>query len=147
MKFLYLTLLLGIAVVCCLADTDADSTYNNFYCQTDYVIKKKLLDVKNAENFFEHLVSGDPKKLNCNAILDAEKERIYKDLRERQKDNLTVDCYMKKLKEQEFHKLRFKINSLLGLSSIPTSEKNTMRQKINKEIQNVIGQSSDACDI
>ncbi|CAG9799406.1 unnamed protein product [Chironomus riparius] len=145
MKFLYATVLLSFAI-CCLADSDADSTYSNLYCQTDYVIKEKLFDVKNAENTFEILVSGDPKKLNCNAILDAEKERIYKDLRERQEDNATIDCNIKKLKDLEFHKLRFKINSLLGLS-IPTAEKNNMRKKINKEIENAISQSVDVCDI
>jgi hypothetical protein len=116
------------------------------YCQTDYVIKNKLIDVKDTENTFEMLVSGDPKKLNCNAILDAEKERIYKDLRQRQDENTTIDCNIKKLKDLEFHKLRFKINSLLGLS-IPTAEKNVLRKKINKEIENAISQSVDVCDI
>jgi hypothetical protein len=110
------------------------------------VIKEKLLDVKNAENTFEILVSGDPKKLNCSAILDAEKERIYKDLRERQQDNLTIDCNIKKLKELEFHKLRFKGNSLLGLS-IPTAEKNTLRKKINKQIEDLLSQAVDVCEI
>ena len=141
MKFFYI-ILLGIAV-CCSADSDSDSTFSNYYCQTDYVIKEKLLDVQNAENTFEILV-GDTKKLNCNTILEAEKERIYKDLRERQEDNTTLDCNMKKLKELDFHKLRFKINSLLGLS-LPTAQKNEMRKKINKEIENAISQSVEVC--
>ncbi|KAG5678136.1 hypothetical protein PVAND_007834 [Polypedilum vanderplanki] len=132
-------------------DKKAVSMYQELYCQTEFVLKEKLIQAaENSENGFKILAGDNIDQLDCQPVLEKSKQKIYHKLRKEHKSKKylkkSADCNIKKFQEHGYDKLRFKSNSLLGLD-LPTATKNELRSQINKEIAEIIEKSVDECSM
>lgn len=132
-------------------DLSKEEIYNinaDIYCQTDYVIREKLLDVENPVNLYTSILGDDIKDLDCEAILKEYVLRVHKRLRKDFKTkgatDITLDCFMSQIGVLGYDLIRFRFNALYGIE-IEKDKKEVLRKGIDKEISSVVEQAVDNC--
>lgn len=124
------------------------SLYTKMYCQTEFVIKEQLISVDDTENGYK-LLAEDTDKVNCATVLSQSSNEIYeqltKELKKKKYPKKSIACHIKNLKKSNYHEIRFKINSLLGLN-LPNQQKAEFRDNFNSEIASAIEKSVDECE-
>lgn len=125
------------------------SMYTKMYCQTEYVTKEQLIEVSDPSNGFEAL-ADDVSKINCATVNAQSSKEIYeqlkKELKKKKYSKSSIECNIKKLKEADYDKIRFKINSLIGLS-MPNQQKSEYRDTFNSAIATAIEKSVNECEV
>lgn len=132
-------------------DLTKDEIYNinaDMYCQTDLVIKEKLLDIEDPVNLYTSLLGDDIKDIDCDAILKEYVVRVHKRLRKhfsKKGANVkTMDCIMKRIKELGYDQMRFRFNALYGIE-VEKDKKEQLRTSIDKEIGDTVEKAVDEC--
>lgn len=120
----------------------------DMYCQTELVIKKKLLDLEDPVNLYTSTIGDDIAEIDCEAVL-AEyvkrvHKRLHKDFMKKGSSLLSVGCFTKKVKELGYDQMRFKFNALYGIE-IESEKKNVLRKAIDKEIGETVEKAVDYC--
>lgn len=121
----------------------------DMYCQTQYVIDKKLLAVdEELVNTYTEILGDDIKDIDCEAILTEYVLRVHKRLRKDFKKKgaslKTLDCFMGKIKVLGYDEMRFKFNSLYGIE-IVKEKKDKLRSDIDEEIGNTVEVAVNEC--
>lgn len=123
--------------------------YQQLYCQTEVVLKEKLIDLpEDTENGFKILAGDNVDQLDCPQLLTKSKQKIYKELRKQQKKSKTgvktINCSINKLEEHGYEKIRYKMNSLLGLN-LTNEKKKELRTKFIMDINDIHDKIFDEC--
>lgn len=128
-----------------------DEIYNinaDMYCQTELAINEKLLDIEGPVNLYTSILGEDIKDIDCEAVLREYVIRVHKrlskDFRSKGASYKTVNCYMSKIDELGYDKMRFRFNALYGIE-IEKEKKTELRNAIDKEIGDVVEQAVEAC--
>lgn len=128
-----------------------DEIYNinaDIYCQTELIIKEKLLDLENPINLYTSILGDDINDIDCEAVLKEYvlrvRKRLRKDFRKKGVDYKSLNCYMDKIESLGYDKMRFKFNALYGIE-VEKEKKDQLRKSIDKEIGNVIEQAVEEC--
>jgi hypothetical protein len=121
----------------------------DMYCQTQYVIEKKLLHVEgDLVNTYAEILGDDIKDMDCEAIL-AEyilrmHQRLRKDFKSKGASKITLDCFMDKIKILGYDEMRFRFNSLYGID-FEKEKKDTLRKSIDEEIGSAVDLAVNEC--
>lgn len=146
----------AVVVVCSAETTPADDLsqeeiYNinaDLYCQTELVIKEKLLDVVNPVNTYTQLLGDDVKDIDCEAVLKEYVIRVHKrlsaDFKKKGASFKTLHCFMDKIVSLGYDQMRFKFNALYGIE-IEKTKKDELRSAIDQEIGDTVEVAVDAC--
>ncbi|KAG5678137.1 hypothetical protein PVAND_007835 [Polypedilum vanderplanki] len=123
--------------------------HESLYCQTEFVMKEKLIDVpENSVNGYKLLVGDNVDQINCEQILEKSKQKMYLKVRKEHKKDMkskeSIDCLMKKLEEHDYHKMVFKMHSLMGLD-MPMEKKDEMKTQMHKETDELVQKTVDEC--
>jgi hypothetical protein len=120
----------------------------DMYCQTELVINEKLLDVANPVNTYTSILGDDIKDIDCEAILKEYVIRVHKRLRKdfRKKGAAfkSLNCFMSRIEELGYDKMRMKFNALYGLE-LEKNVKDQFRKAINEEISDAIDIAVNEC--
>lgn len=121
----------------------------DMYCQTQYVIDKKLLEVDDElVNTYTEILGDDIKDIDCEAILTEYVLRVHKRLRKDfQKKSAsfkTIECFMGKVNELGYDEMRFRFNSLYGIE-LEKEKKDKLRNDIDEEIGNAVDAAVNEC--
>lgn len=132
-------------------DLTKDEIYNinaDMYCQTDFVIQEKLLEIENPVNLYTSLLDEDIKDIDCTEVLKEYVLRVHKRLRRDFKTkgaNLaTLNCFMKEISDLGYDKMRFRFNALYGIE-MENEKKDELRKAIDKEIGDTVEKAVDEC--
>ncbi|CRL02878.1 CLUMA_CG015757, isoform A [Clunio marinus] len=132
-------------------DLTKEEIYNinvDTYCQTELVIKENLLDVENPVNLYTTLLADDIKDIDCVEVLKQYVVRVYKrlrkDLESKGTDEKVINCYLARIKDLGYDKMRFRFNALYGIE-MEKEKKDGLRKSIDKEIGDTVEKSADIC--
>jgi hypothetical protein len=120
----------------------------DMYCQTELVIKEKLLDIENPENTYTSLLGDDINDIDCEAILKQYVTRMHKRLRKdfqaKGAQFMTIHCFMDRIKELGYDKMRMRFNALYGIE-VEKEKKDELRRGIDKEIGDAVETAVNEC--
>jgi hypothetical protein len=120
----------------------------DMYCQTELVIKEKLLDIENPENLYTSLLGDDIKDIDCEAILEQYLARMHKRLRKdfqtKGAQFKTIHCFMNRIKDLGYDKMRMRFNALYGIE-VEKEKKDVLRKGIDKEIGDAVETAVNEC--
>ena len=118
------------------------------YCQTELIITEKLFELEEPVNLYNSILGDDVNDIDCEAVLDQYIARVYKRLRKdfmkKGSSLFTANCFMGKIKELGYDKMRYKFNALHGIE-IEKEKKEEMRKVIDKEIGDTVERAVDEC--
>lgn len=133
-----------------LSDND-DSYDTEMYCQVEFIIKEKWLNIENITNNFSAFLGNAIQDIDCDAVLKNYEEKYSRKFLDfvGKKGVLFLNlsnCILEKMKELGYFKMRFRFYALGGIE-IENSKRVLLRNQIDEQIDEVTVKSFDACQI
>lgn len=120
----------------------------DMYCQTELVIREKLLDIEAPVNLYTSILGEDIKDIDCEAVLEEYVARVFnrlrKDFSKKGAGMKTLNCFMDKIVALRYDKIRFKFNALYGIE-MEKEKKDSLRHEIDKEIGDTVEIAVEEC--
>jgi hypothetical protein len=112
------------------------------------VIEQKLIELNDTENGYKLFVD-DTNQFSCETVLKQCSDEIFKELgvqlKKKKYSKKISKCNIQVMRDAGYDKIRFKINSLLGLK-LTAEQKTDLRNAFEEEIYAIVENTVERCD-